>query len=341
MTEMAYCPNCLKHVSFTTKKRRCTTELDGKRYSYVAHLAICSQCGAEATYPPYQEEAGLSFNEEVREQRGLVSLEYVRAVPEMYAIGKRPLSRLLGWGEHTYSQIMEGQTPSEKHSEVIKELHDQPEYYYALLMTGKDKISERTFARSKHATESIIESSYPDACKIYEIGYCFISLAKGDITSRAVQKLTYYTQGFSIPLIGKPIFTQTPCAWSGGPAYGQLWKEFNGRFEKLLDHKADKPYSPPFTSEEDELIRAVYNSFGCYSGETLARMTHAEPPWTKARKRAEAASDAPFEEPIRIEDMAEFFTSVANQRGMKTPGDIRIYAQDAFDRIARGAPVAR
>ena len=55
MEERAYCPVCHKFVGFESERRKASTELDGQRYSYWVSQAICEECGAEATYPPYQD----------------------------------------------------------------------------------------------------------------------------------------------------------------------------------------------------------------------------------------------------------------------------------------------
>ncbi len=88
--------------------------------------------------------------------------------------------------------------------------------------------------------------------------------------------------------------------------------------------------SSPFTEEEDSLVLAVYESFGCYSGDVLARMTHLEPPWLNARKRANAQPGDQSKEPISEEDMKEFFRGIVNSYEMAYPRDIGQYARDAF-----------
>lgn len=327
MEEKAYCPVCKKYVSFKSERKKATTELDGKRYSYWVTQATCDDCGAEATYSPYQEAAGIAFNDAVREEQGVVSLQVVRDIPKMYAIGKRPLSRLLKWGEHTYSQLMEGQTPNKEHSETLKRLYEDPTYYYAVLKMNKDSISEQSFKRSERAAEAIIENDYPDAHRIYELGYYFIELAKGDITNLAIQKLVYYAQGFSRPLLKGFLFNQMPKAWARGPVYGQLWREMklecDGSF--ALDEK--EPYSSPFTAKEDLLIQAVHKHFGCYSGDTLAKMTHSETPWINARKRAGAADGERCDEPISVEDMERYFEGVVEEYGISDFDEIGKYAR--------------
>ena len=327
MGERAYCPTCHRYVAFNSEHRRTSTELGGQRYSYWINQAICSECGAEATYPPYQEAAGIAFNEAVREGCGLVPLSVIIDIPKRYAIGKRPLSRLLKWGEHTYSQLMEGQTPNREHSDMLKRLHEDPMYYYAILKTNKDAISQSAFTRSKRAVEALIEESYPDAHRIYELGYCFISLARGDVTSLALQKLVYYAQGFSYPLLGSFLFEQMPKAWARGPVYGQLWRELKAERDGSFEYDEAYQYPSPFTSKEDSLIRAVHDHFGCYSGDALARMTHSETPWLNARNRAGVSEGEPCQESISRQDMERFFTDVVERYEIVEIDDIGKYAR--------------
>ena len=65
--DLAYCPKCRQAVQFDTKRRTIVTEYEGRRYSYAANQAICRQCGEVATFPSYQEEAGIAFNNALRE----------------------------------------------------------------------------------------------------------------------------------------------------------------------------------------------------------------------------------------------------------------------------------
>lgn len=332
MAELAFCPKCGKQVEFSTAQRKRMTEVEGRRYRYDALQAICGQCGAEATYPPYQEAAGKAFNEAVRRDLGLVSLERILELPKRYAIGKRPLSKVLGLGEHTYSQIMAGQAPSKAHSDLIDRVYNDPCYFRSLLEEHKGLINEHAYDRSSEAVDALLQNDYPDAYHIYELGRAFVYFAKGDITGKAIQKLTYYVQGFSVAFFGRFIIRKMPSAWVGGPVYGQMWYEYRNDAASYFAYDADEDYSSPFTAEEDVLVQAVYEHFGCYSGDTLASMTHMEAPWLNARSRANAQPGDQSKEPISEADMREFFQGVVRTYAMAKPNDIGRYARDAFEK---------
>lgn len=333
MAEYAYCPTCDAAVEFTTVKRIRMTDYEGKRYRYPVKQALCVQCGKEATYPPYQEETGLAFNECLRKGNGLVSLKDVCEVPKRYDIGKRPLSRILGFGEHTYEQLMEGQAPSPEHSDLIRLVFEDPCFYRSLLESRKDAVSDATYRRSLDAVEAYMQRSLPDDYRIYELGRAFVCLAHGDITAMAIQKLTYYYQGFGEFVLGRRPFSQMPRAWAAGPVYGRLWHEYKEDPRDYFSYREDEEYSSPFTPAEDELLLAITRSFGCYSGTTLSEMTHAEDPWTRARERAGAPAEARCSERITADDMHAFFGQVVREYGIIQARDVERYARAKFREV--------
>lgn len=333
MSQRAYCPACNKAVEFSTVRRMKVTEYEGRRYRYLLRVAVCAHCGNDATFQPYQEEAGIAFNECLRKGAGLVSLEDILEVPKRYDIGKRPLSRVLGLGEHTYTQLMEGQAPSPKHSELIRLVLEDPCYYRSLLESHRDSISASAYKRSLSATKTYMSRTNRDDYRIYEIGRTFVQLAHGDITAMAIQKLTYYYQGFSKTILGSRAFRQMPRAWAAGPVYGRLWHEYRDDPRGYFSYEKNEEHSSPFTPAEDELIYTIYRSFGCYSGSTLSSMTHSEAPWIEARRRAGAQAGERCAEAIAERDLDSYFEQVAHAYNIEEASDIERYAQDLFHRV--------
>lgn len=328
--DLAYCPRCRQAVRFDAKRHTYVVEYEGRRYSYIASQAICHQCGDVATYPPFQEEAGIAFNDALRSTEGLVPVSVVREIPKRYAIGKRPLSRVLGFGEHTYTQLMNGQTPSAAHSALIERVYGDPLYYLSLLEARKDMLGSSTYANSKRAVDALVRREYPDAYRIYELGRMYVFKAKGDITKVALQKLVYYAQGFTGALLGTRCFNQMPRAYAMGPVYGQLWHEYNDSISSYFAYVEGEEYSSPFTPDEDEIIDTVFRCFGCYSGNALSRMTHDELPWRAAHLRLASGSGTDAFGVIREEDMDSFFHGIVAKYSMSKPDDIALYARDAF-----------
>lgn len=337
MKELAFCPHCMTEVPFNAHEVEETTACGGVEYTYQTHQALCAVCGEEAVYQPFEEEAGAAFNEAVREAKGIISLGLIREIPKKYRIGKRPLSRLLEWGELTYTRFVDGQVPSKKYSDRLNELYHNPSIYYRLLKNGRGRISETAYRKSEKAVLAVLNNDFPESTKLYEIADYYHHLSNGDITTMTLQKLIYYAHGFSIVFLEKPLSKQQPKAWAAGPVYGQVWHEFKN--EDVMDEyditRVNERFASPFSAEEEELLHAVYDSFGVYSGSVLSKFTHDEMPWQNARKRACVADGDPSNEAIKYEDMQAFFKEVAHLYSMKGCRDIGSYAQAKFAQVIK------
>ncbi|WP_139651284.1 type II toxin-antitoxin system antitoxin SocA domain-containing protein [Raoultibacter phocaeensis] len=335
MVKSAYCPTCERDVSFSVKEVECTTSLDGVEYAYWVKQAVCEKCGGEAVYEPFEEEAGRAFNEAVREKKGLVSLAKIREMPKRYNIGKRPLSLLLGWGEITYTRFMDGQAPSQEYSDVIERLYSDPAAYYRVLVKGKDRISKIAFRKSEEAVASVLDSDFKSSEKIYEVADYFCILSEGDITTMMLQKLTYYAQGFSYVFLDSPLFEQCPMVGDAGPVYGQLLQEYQGK-DLLVEYsnqgQAEAKLADAFEGVEEELLKAVFNSFGRYSGSILTQMVLNEDPIASRNGTSVKTQEKPEHDTVPTNDMKNYFRRIANAFGMKSSKDIAKYADEAFSK---------
>jgi uncharacterized phage-associated protein len=106
----------------------------------------------------------------------------------------------------------------------------------------------------------------------------------GDLISHLkLQKLTYYAQGFSLAILGTPIFQEKIEAWDHGPVVPELYHEFkkNGSNPIFTDLDISKA-KEPFSTEQIELLEEVYFVYGQFSAWKLRNMTHEEPTWKNA-----------------------------------------------------------
>ena len=252
-----------------------------------------------------------------------VTPEEIRAIPEMYAIGKRPLSILLGWGELTYTRLLEGTSPSAAHSATLRRLHDDPLSYARLLEQQRSRITDTAYRRSRRAVEAILGEDMIGATKIFCIADRICALSGGDITPNALQKLLYYAQGTWFAQHQECLFEQLPRASATGPFYDQIADDYSyddiqeiarraqaKTSAKLSDKKASFAGGPStgITWEEAGIVDAVYERLGDYSGSALSRMAMSEAPWRKARKRADVPDGKDCAEPITAKSMIKYFT---------------------------------
>jgi len=103
----------------------------------------------------------------------------------------------------------------------------------------------------------------------------------GDLISHLkLQKLLYYSQGFGLALLNRPVFEDKVVAWQHGPVVPTVWEEF-----KQYKHQAipkptgfDRRIIP---DDVREVVNEVYVEYGQYSAWVLRDMTHEEAPWCK------------------------------------------------------------
>ena len=118
----------------------------------------------------------------------IVTPEQISLLPKRYAIGKRPLSRLLGWGELTYTRLLEGRTPNKEHAEELRHLIDEPAAFARLLEQGRASgvITETAYNRSRRALDGIIEEGHQGSVALFAVADHLCVLAEGDLTPRAL-----------------------------------------------------------------------------------------------------------------------------------------------------------
>lgn len=141
-----FCEECRKPVAYTVKTMPMTATIEGREYHYMGQEASCNDCG-EPVYVPEIVDANLRALYDVyREENGIISLDKVRALPEKYRIGKGTLSLLLGWEEKTFSRYYDGDVPTKEHSDMMKRLGEDPQFYSGLLEKSNESKAERHIA---------------------------------------------------------------------------------------------------------------------------------------------------------------------------------------------------
>ncbi|WP_244215095.1 Panacea domain-containing protein [Pseudomonas sichuanensis] len=100
----------------------------------------------------------------------------------------------------------------------------------------------------------------------------------GEISNLKLQKLVYYAQGFSLALLGKPLFEDRIEAWMHGPVVPELYRCFSLHGSNPIP--APALFEPTmFSREQSRLIAEVFAVYGQYSAWKLRQLTHEEDPW--------------------------------------------------------------
>ena len=330
MNRIVFCPECRQDVKFSVRERPDTAELKGEVYDFTSKTAYCDECKAEVYVPEIEDENLKALYDAYRQRHGIISLEDIRAIPEKYNIGKRPLSLLLGWGEQTYSRYYDGDMPSKQYSEKLQQVLVDAAYYLSLLESGKDNLkSDKAYEKSKAATESLLNIAVSRESKLDFVVEYLLSQCQ-DITHLSLQKALYYVQGFYYAFFGNFLFEEDCEAWVHGPVYRDIYRRYSGYcYDPITSVGEPDVYTMP--AEEKVLLDSVVKHIFCYSGKTLEAFTHVETPWiaTRANLPAEASTDKVIPKQI----IGDYFSSVKDKYRMLTPANIKDYAQDMFSKI--------
>ena len=328
MEKRAYCEKCGQERPYRISSAPMAGRVKDEFYTYAGQEARCQVCGEKLRLEEIDDANLRLLYDLYREQKGIISLEHIRALPVRYAIGKRPLSKLLGWGELTFTRYYEGYMPSRQYSEVLKRLYEEPSYYKDILETNKAILgSERTYEKSLRAVEKLLAFQETSGeSKIDKVAGYLMDRCE-DMTPLMLQKALYYIQGFHYAFLGNFPFEEECEAWIHGPVFKEVYFRYkNYRYEPEQERS---PFDASvFSVGEKAVYDSVINFFCCYSGRILERFTHNEAPWLKAR--GSLPLTAYSEEVISREDLGSYFLAVKEKYRMVNPADIRAYAEDMF-----------
>ena len=135
---------------------------------------------------------------------------------------------------------------------------------------------------------------------------------KKPITCPKLQKLVYYSQAWSLAWGEGPIFCETIEAWVHGPIVESLFS-FNRGVYTPKDIPPSMGNADVFTEEQRESLDLIIKHYGSIDPEGLTALVHQEPPWKKARRRADLPAEERGSEEILHSDMMEYYSSIGKE----------------------------
>lgn len=328
-----FCEICNELVEYKIKKRIREEIINNKIVSFNELYAICKKCNNEVYVEKLYDQNMLEYSEKIKEINGIITIKEIEEILKKYAIGKKPLSLVLGWGETTIIRYLEGNTPEKVYSDILKKVLDDPNTMHEYLEKNKDLITSVAYKRTlgKIMELKLIE----DQSKIYLISKHIIARME-DITPLALQKILYYIQGFSTYFFDRPIFNDNAEAWVHGPVYREIYDRFSYYRYNPISKNEFESYNEinSLNAKEIKLIDSVINNFGVYSGKTLEKMTHTTIPWEEGRK--ELSEEEYSSNIIDIDTMKDYFTNIGKKYKMKSVSDISKYVSSIFKEIMDG-----
>lgn len=109
------------------------------------------------------------------------------------------------------------------------------------------------------------------------------------ITHLKLQKLLYFSQGISLAIYDKPLFSEKIFAWEHGPVIKEvytIYKEYGRNYIEIKTNKdSDKIIKNiELDQNANKILNIVYDNFAIYTAWQLRDMTHVENgPWDQTK----------------------------------------------------------
>jgi len=182
--------------------------------------------------------------------------EQLLSMMQRYEIGKKPLAKLLGWGETTVLRYLDGVEPNGEFARRIEELAKNP-WEYALLLERNGEVLTGT--AYKKTRKAVLREIFCD--RSTEAMQYVISLAEGDIAPYRVVAVLYYAQVCALVLHGEPLFEEeAEFAVKGTSVYPRLYEQMRNYGIKVM-----QPEVSSLSAAEQECLKSVWQVLNGYS----------------------------------------------------------------------------
>ena len=242
--------------------------------------------------------------------------ELLLLMMQRYEIGKKPLSRLLGWGDTTVMRYLDGIEPNREFAGRIEQLAENPRAYADLLEKNKEKLTDTAYRKSRKAVYREIFCDRSTEAMQY-----VVALAEGDISPYRVMMVLFYSQACSLVLRGTPLFEEEADFSPGQQlVYPRLYHEMMEYGVRML-----KPETGSLSLEEQEYLKQVYLVLNGYSPNAL-RGLHVR---AKRRIRRHLKAEA---DRLSMDALKGQYESGFRKSGVEKPEDLKHYISDALKR---------
>ncbi len=314
------CADCRSLQPYDIRTEQYMREWNGKKYQFNKRVAVCRKCGGIVTVPGLDDLNEEEFDIRCREENDYIQIEEISEILVKYDVEKRPLSKVLGLGEHTIENYLKGQLPNKKYSDMLKRVLASYlclKKYYEANRASLNKLTAEKIENKLEFYDSInSHNSTIEAVALYILN------SKYEITNMSLQKLLYYVEGFAGVLLKMRIFDSHCEAWMYGPVYPEIYEKYKSFGGNSI--KVDKiDLSEDISEELRELIDYVLGLFAIYNGVTLKDLSHSEAPWINAH--AGYGEKEHCREVISHEAIVEYFSDVNSQFGLNSKQGVKKY----------------
>lgn len=238
-----------------------------------------------------------------------VTVEDIQRILTEYRIGKKPLSKLLGWGETTIIRYLEGDIPTKEYAGKLQMILENPAYYYSILEGNKDLLTGVAYRKSKKAVLAKMMNT-----KIAVVLQYIINQYHGFLSAVDAQALLYYTQGFSLALNDTPMFKDDYMINSEGYPYLDIFRQMAVKVPSVLEIPEEA-----LTEKEKKIIDGVLEAFSWYGKQMFSAMMNREKTFFKISR------DKSNNKIISHDTIKMYFKEVSSRYGIESAEDIYRY----------------
>ncbi|BCJ93429.1 hypothetical protein acsn021_09980 [Anaerocolumna cellulosilytica] len=244
----------------------------------------------------------------------IVTANEIRTILSDFRIGKKPLAKLLGWGETTIIRYIEGDVPTAEYSNKLKAIAQEPAYYYELLLENRDNLTNVAFRKSMQAVLEKMTERKIDLIAQYMILFC-----QGDMSPGYTQWLLYYSQAFSLALLDKELFEEDYNVNSENAPYIRLYNSMKKHGVNVFEIPGGR-----LSEEEKKLINKVLDTFCWYGPKALKSLTSYE------RANFRISRDKEGRRIISKDTIKNYFKEILQQYDIHSMNEIHKYPDKRF-----------
>lgn len=327
-----FCITCKRKTGYRIEKECVQKTIRGKDYNIWLTTARCEVCESRVNLHGLIDLNVRETDQQYRAAEGIITIEEIQKIMDLYDVGKAPLSLVLGFGEITITRYLDGQVPSKEYSDILKSVLGSREEMRKILLKNGSKISGPAYRKAMDAVANLDELFGSVSSELLAI-ISEVFRVLNEVTPLALQKILYYVQGLYIAKYNVPAFPEHCEAWIHGPVYRNVFKMFrefkyspieDSRFA-MLENLADE-----MPKEKRELVDLVLNTVGIYNGKYLEEITHKEDPWKNARQGC--LEDEPSAQKIDLDDMKDYFVEQNKKYDLYTEKGMRKYLRTMYQR---------
>lgn len=255
------------------------------------------------------------------------SKEALDALLLRYAIGKKPLSLLLGWGETTILRYTTGILPTGEFAAQLNRIAEEPLYYLSILEKNRERITPVAYRKSRAAVLGLVSASGLQCAAWYLIG-----LTDADCSPFQICTTLYYAQAISLGLYDTALFAEDcDISKSGDVPYVGLYEQLKEQGIRRL------PKTEGLLEEKEaSLLKSVYGLLYQFGPGEIKTLFQAEGAYIR-KSRQEGGGRC-----MKNSAIAIFFKKVAQTGQFTKPEEFERYFLERCKRKkARAVHIAK